>query len=107
MHKTLSSIEEVSHCFSRPSIKFEAHAGQKNRQFWPELRVSGLSLQFKFTDGFEIMHKAWRSIEEVPYCFWRSSIFQGRVGLKIDDLNLSKITRPVAAIKSLRFVMFY
>ena len=35
-----------------------------------------------------MMHKAWRSIEEVPYCFSRSSIkFNGHTGGKIDDLN--------------------
>ena len=35
-----------------------------------------------------MMHKAWSSIEEVPYCFWRSSVkFQGHTGWKIDDLN--------------------
>ena len=42
-----------------------------------------------------MMHKAWCSAEEVPYCFF-------------DDLNpiSSKITRLVAAIKSLRFALF-
>ena len=36
-----------------------------------------------------MMHKAWRDIEEVPYCFSRSSIkFHGHTGGKIDDLNL-------------------
>ena len=31
-----------------------------------------------------MMHKAWSSTEEVPYCFWRSSVkFQGRTALKI------------------------
>ena len=35
-----------------------------------------------------MMHKAWSSIEEVPYCFWRSSVkFQGHTGWKIDDLD--------------------
>ena len=35
-----------------------------------------------------MMHKAWRSIEEVPYCFLRSSIkFHSHTGGKIDDLN--------------------
>ena len=56
-----------------------------------------------------MMHKAWRSKDEVPYCFLSSSIkFQGYMGKKIDDLIpiLSKITRPVAAIKSLRFALF-
>ena len=70
-----------------------------------------------------MMHKAWSSIEEVPYCFWRSSVkFQGHTAKKncrfwpklgVSRLknrrfesNLSKITRPVAAIKSLRFALF-
>ena len=53
-----------------------------------------------------MMHKAWCTIEEMPYYFSRSSIkFQGHTGWKIDDL--SEITRPVAAIKSLRFALFY
>ena len=54
------------------------------------------------------MHKAWCSIEEVPYYFFRSSIkFQGHAGWKSRwfGSNLSKITRPVAAIKSLRFAL--
>ena len=35
-----------------------------------------------------MMQKAWSSIEEVPYCFFGSSIkFQGHTGWKIDDLN--------------------
>ena len=50
-----------------------------------------------------MMHKAWCNLEEVPYNFSRSSIkFQGHTGWKI----VSKITRPVAAIKSLRFALF-
>ena len=33
-------------------------------------------------------HKAWSSIEEVSYCFSRSSLkFHGHTGRKIDDLN--------------------
>ena len=56
-----------------------------------------------------MMHKAWFSIEDVPYYFSRSSIkFQGHTGWKNRwfGSNLSKITRPVAAIKSLRFALF-
>ena len=35
-----------------------------------------------------MVHKAWRSIEEVPYCFSRSSVkFHSHTGGKIDDLN--------------------
>ena len=33
-------------------------------------------------------HKAWSSIEEVPYCFSRSSVkFQGHIGLKIIEFD--------------------
>ena len=35
--------------------------------------VSRLLLQFELTDGHEMMHKARSSIEEVSYCFSRSS----------------------------------
>ena len=98
----------MHYCFPRSSIKFKGHTGQKNRQFWPKLSVSGLWLQFEFTNGFEMMHKAWCSIDEVPYYHLRSSIkFQGYTGWKIDGSNLSMIIRPVAAIKSLRFALFW
>ena len=69
------------------------------------------SLKFEFTNGFEMMHKVWCNKDEVPYCFSRSFIkFQGHTGWLIDDfntINLSKITRPVAAIKSLRFALWW
>ena len=38
-----------------------------NCRFWPKMGASGL--QFELTDGYEMMHKAWSGIEEVPYCF--------------------------------------
>ena len=35
-----------------------------------------------------MMHKAWSSIKEVPYCFSRSSIkFQGHIALKIVEFD--------------------
>ena len=62
--------------------------GAKNLRIWPRLGISGLWLQFEFTNGFEMLHKAWSSIEEVPYCFLRSSIkFQGRTALKIVEFD--------------------
>ena len=90
VHKAWNSIEDVPFCFPRSTIKLQGHKGEKNRKFWPELSVSGLQLQFEFTDRFDMIHKAWRtgSIEEVSYCFSRSSIkFQGHTGWKIDDFN--------------------
>ena len=62
--------------------------GSKNHWIWPRLGVSGLLLQFEFTNGYEMLHKAWSSIEEVPYCFWRSSVkFQGHAALKIVEFD--------------------
>ena len=62
--------------------------GSKNRRFWPKLGVSGLYLQFGITDAFEMMHKAWSSIEEVPYCLSRSSVkFQGHTALKFVEFD--------------------
>ena len=75
------SFSKVIHQISR-SHQITYH------QFRPELSISGLYIQFECTNGFEMMHKAWCSIEEVPYCFSRSSIkFHGHTGGKIDDLN--------------------
>ena len=60
----------------------------KNRLFLPELSISGLWLQFEFTNGFEMTHKVWCRMEEVPYCFSRSFIkFQGHTCWLIDDFN--------------------
>ena len=39
-----------------------------------------------------MMNKAWRSIEEVPYCFSRSSIkFQGHTAKKIVDFDPNSV----------------
>ena len=57
--------------------------GSKKHWIWPRLGVSGLQLQFEFTNGYEMKHKAYSRTEEVPYCFWRSSVkFQGHTALK-------------------------
>ena len=68
-HKTRSSIEEVPYCFSRSSVEFQCHAGQKNRRFWLKLGVYGQLLQFEFHNGYEMMHKAWSRLGEVLYYF--------------------------------------
>ena len=49
----------------------------------------GLSTQFEFTDGFEITHKDWYSLDEVPYCFSGSSVkFLCHMGWKISDFEV-------------------
>ena len=62
--------------------------GAKKRWIWPRLGVSGLWLQIEFTNGYEMMHKACNSLEEVPCCFWRSFVkFQGHMALKIIEFD--------------------
>ena len=65
----------------------EVHAkgqGQRSKiKVKTQLNFSGPLLQFEFTYDDKMMHKAWSRIEEVPYCFSRSSIkFQGNMGQK-------------------------
>ena len=76
---------------SMSSVKFQGHTA-KNRRSRPKLGVSGLYLQFEFTDGYEIMHKDWSSIEEMPYCFCRLSFkFQGHMTKKNIDFDWPEI----------------
>ena len=88
MHKAWSNIEEVPYCFLRSYLKLQGHTAKKNHRFWPKLGVSGLQLKFEFTNGYEIMHKACSSIEEVAYCFSKSSVkFQGHITKKKIDFD--------------------
>ena len=74
--------------FSGSSVQFQGHTGQKIVDFDPNWAFPDCNLKFEFMHGFEMMHKAWCSIEEVPYCFPRSSIkFEGRAGQKIVDFD--------------------
>ena len=56
-----------------------------------------------------MLHKAWNSKEEMPYCFPRSSIkFLGHTGQNITDFDPNWAFpdyRRVAAFESLRFAL--
>ena len=78
------------------SIKFQGHAGQKSRQFWPKLSVSGLWLKFDCINGFEMMHNAWHSIEELPYFLGHTSNF------KVTRAEKSTIWIPIWDYKASR-----
>ena len=58
-----------------------------------------------------MLHKAWNSKGEMPYCFPRSSIkFRGHTVQNITDFDPNWAFphyRPVAAFKSLRFALFF
>ena len=76
-----------SEVISTQKVKVRGQRWRSQRST-PNLAVSGLKLQFKFTYGNEIMHTAGSSIEEVPYCFSRSSVkFQGHTALKIVEFD--------------------
>ena len=110
MHRAWSSIVEVPYCFSRSYIKFQGHTALKIVQFDPNwvFRDSNSSLNSPM--AMKCCTKAWHSKGEVPYCFPRSSIkFQGHTGQNITDFDPNWAFpdyRPVAAFKSLRFVLF-
>ena len=50
--KAWSNTEEVPYC------QIARSQGSEDRQIWPKLGVSGLLLQFEFTDESEMIHKA-------------------------------------------------
>ena len=61
------------------SMQKDKVRGQRSRSK-PNLTVSRPQHQFEFTYDGEMMHKACCCLEEVPYCFSRSSIkFQGHM----------------------------
>ena len=47
-------------------VKFQGHTAKQIVDFDPDWAGSGLYLQFEFTDGYEMMHKAWSSREDIP-----------------------------------------
>ena len=103
MDRAWSSIVKVPYCFSRSYVNFQGHTAL------PKLGVSGLELQFEFTNGYWMLHKAWNSKGEMPYSFPRSSIkFQGHTVQNITDFDPNWAFpdyRPLAAFKSLRFAL--
>ena len=88
MHKAWSSIEKMPYCFSRSSIKFQGHTGPKKMPILNGIGHFHAVIPVEFTDGFEMMHKAWRGIEEAPIIFrGHPSNFKIIWAKKIDDLN--------------------
>ena len=86
--RPVAAFKSLRFALFRVIRKISRSHGSNNCRFWPELSVSGLYLKFEFTNGYEMIHKAWSSIEEVPYCFARSSVkFQGRTALKIVEFD--------------------
>ena len=102
-HKAWSSRQDVPYCFSRSSVKFWGHRGQEITNFDPNWAFPDCNFSLNSP-----MALKWCTKLDIVL-FLRSSIkFPGHMGPKNNDLNpiLSKNTRPVTAIKSLRFALF-
>ena len=88
MHKAWSRIEEVPYCLSRSYVKLQGHMAKKIIDFDPNWPFPDCYSSLKFTNGYEMMHKACSSIEEMPYCFSRWYVkFQGHIALKIVEFD--------------------
>ena len=88
MHKAWSSIEEVPYYFSRSYVILQGHTAKKIIDVDPIWVFPDSWLQLEFTDGYEMVHRAWSSIVEAPYCFSRSYVkFQGHTALKIVEYD--------------------
>ena len=108
LHNVKCSIEEVPYCFSRSSIKFQGHAEQKIANFDPNWAFPDCDSSLNSpTDRFEMMHKAWCSRRGALLFFQVIHQISRSHGLINGwfESNLSKITRLVAAIKSLIFAL--
>ena len=71
----------------------------RSQRSWHHLAISRPWLQFEFTYGNEMIHKAWCCLEEEPYCFSRSSVkFQGHKGQKLPILTRIERFRTVTPV---------
>ena len=109
MHKAWCSIEEVHYCFPRSSIKFQGHKGKKSP-------ISTRIERFRSVNSVWIHQWIWSDTQSLMQ-YRRGALLFFEVihqisrshGLKNRwfGSNLSQITRPVAAIKSLRFALLF
>ena len=109
MHNSWSSMEEVPYCFSMSSVKLQGHTTKKNPSILTQIR--------RFRTVTPVWIHQWLGNDAQSLKLHRRGalLYFGVIhqisrshGLKNRrfEFSLSKITRPVAAIKSLRFVFF-
>ena len=78
----------MPYCLSRSYVKLQGHTAKKIVNFDPHWPFPDCYSSLKFTNGYEMMHKAWSSIEQLPCCFSRSYVkFQGHTALKIIEFD--------------------
>ena len=87
LHKAWSSIEEVPLCFARSSVKFQRRTALKIVKFDPDWAFPDCNSSLNSPMATKWC-RSLSSIEEVPYCFARSSVkFQDRTALKIVEFD--------------------
>ena len=108
MQRAWSSIVEVPYCFSRSNVKLQGHTALKIVEFDPNWAFPDCNS--RLNSPMAMLHKAYNSKGEMPYCFPRSSInFQGHTVQNITDFDPNwafQDYKPVADFKSLRFALF-
>ena len=108
MHKAWSRIEEVPYCFSRSYVKLQGHTALKIVDFDPNWAfpdcISSLKspMATKWCTKLDVVQKTCLII----FRGHPSNFKVTRTKNRRFESNLIKITRPVAAIKSLRFALF-
>ena len=109
IYKAWSSIEKVSYCLSKSSIKFQGHTGQKIANFDPNRAFLFCNCSLNSPMGLKWCTKIDVVQKRCPI------VFRGHPSnLKVTWTEksmiwnpvLNKITKLVAAIKSLRFALF-
>ena len=110
MHKSWCYLGKVPYYFSRSSIKFQGHTGQKKSPVLSQIK------RFRTVTPVWIHQWIWNDAQSLRY-YRRGALLFYEVIHQISrprrlknrrlESNLSRITRPVAAIKSLRFAMFF
>ena len=84
----------MPHCFSRSSVKFQGHTALKIVEYDPDWAFPDCNSSFNSPMATKCCTKLGSSIEEVPYCFWRSYVkFQGHAALKIVEFDPNCVSR--------------
>ena len=80
IHQWLRNDAKFEATKKRCPIVFEGHLSnlkvtrlKKIVDFDPNLGSSDCNSSL-FTNGYQMIHKAWSNIEKVPYCLWRSYV---------------------------------
>ena len=108
MHKAWSSIEEVPYCFARSSVKFQGRTALKIVQFDPDWAFPDCNSSSNSPMATKWCTKLEVALKRCPIVFrGHPSNFTVTQAEKLTIWIQFEITRPVAAIKSLRFALFY